>query len=110
MTARQAPCFIVASLLTALLVGAPGCYDDECDPACREGYSCYYGICLSRGFCPVDDPNAEAEQHCVEYDPDGTCTEYRGLCREGYSCECTFISGDGSCRRRECVLAAEVED
>lgn len=97
-----------ALLVGSVLVGSSACFDDECTPACRSGYSCYYGICLSRGYCPLDDPFAEPEPHCVEYDASGNCTEFRGLCREGYSCECAFVSGDGSCRDRECVPAESV--
>jgi hypothetical protein len=84
-----------------LLAGAAGCYDDTCDPACRDGYACYYGICLSRGYCP--EGSANSERHCVEYNERGDCVDWRGLCVEGYSCECTFLAGDGSCDRRECV-------
>ncbi len=106
---RTAPGLLAAALLVGtVLFGSAACFDDECTPACRAGYACYYGICLSRGYCPLDDPFAEETPHCVERDESGDCTDFRGLCREGYSCECSFVGGDGACRDRRCVPAESV--
>jgi hypothetical protein len=83
-----------------------GCWDDSCAEPCREGYSCYYGICLSRGFCPSDDRNVEDENPCIQRDETtDQCVERSeySVCREGYSCECTELGSEGQCIQRTCL-------
>ena len=97
------------ALLAAAVFGS-GCWNDDCDPACREGYACYYGVCLSRGYCPLDDPHVEDDPHCVEQDEDGECTDWRGLCTTDYSCECISVAADGTCRQRSCQHISTIGD
>lgn len=105
----------VVSALGAVLVmlGAflfDGCWSDDCADPCRDGYSCYYGVCLNRGFCPSTD--SHAEQHCLETDEDNTCVVWSpyAVCEEGYSCECTQLDADGECANRRCIHISEIDD
>ncbi len=90
-----------------------GCWGDTCDEPCRPGYSCYYGICLSRGFCPGSDPNTEPEHPCIERDPEtDECTERSpyAVCKQGYSCECKTSGSDTECLERYCKKLSSVDD
>jgi hypothetical protein len=93
----------------ALSLVAPACWDDECNPACEAGYACFYGACLSRGFCPASDPNADT---CARYEETATgveCVEQvdHGICNRGYVCQCQTFDIDQHCTRRECVPSTE---
>lgn len=64
-----------ARWLLGLFLAASGCFDDgastptPCHPACRDGYTCVYGTCLS--LC---NPPCGAGSRCVQLDVDrGTC-------------------------------------
>jgi hypothetical protein len=96
--------------LIALSLVAPACWDDECNPPCEPGYACFYGACLSRGFCPANDPNADT---CARYsDPEAGPVECiqrvdHGICDRGYVCECQEFDIDDRCTRRQCVPSTE---
>lgn len=64
-----------ARWILAIFLVAAGCFDSgsdastPCRPACREGYTCVYGTCLS--LC---NPPCGAGSRCVQLDVDrGTC-------------------------------------
>jgi len=100
MATLVAAALVVASLLAA------GCWDDDCSPACEEGFACYYGACLSRGFCPANDPHADT---CARYSDDGSCLQRvdHGICDRGWVCECQAFSAEGRCDERACVHSTE---
>ncbi len=98
---------VILGVVLGISLAASGCWDDECSPSCQPGYSCYYGVCLSRGFCPADDPNADT---CANYSKNGECLERvdHGICDRGWVCECqNFDATTGRCTERECVLSTE---
>lgn len=96
--------------MIALSLVAPACWDDECVPECEAGYACFYGACLSRGFCPASDKNANT---CARYEEtaDGgvVCVQEvdHGICNRGYVCECQEFDIDERCTRRQCVPSTE---
>lgn len=92
------------------LAFASGCYNDDCEEACRDGYSCYYGICLNRGFCPESDPHTV--EHCLVRDEDNNCTEWspHWVCDEDYSCECIRLNAEGQCADRRCIHVSELDE
>ena len=121
---RKVLSLIVVSTVAATLLMVSGCWNDDCDPACEPGSACYYGVCLSRAFCPelgpcttdrdcprdVDCVRGQCEDHadnCASYDALGDC-EFRvnhGICERGYACVChnDEFNTSGECTSyREC--------
>jgi hypothetical protein len=102
-------------IITTALIGASmmtsGCYDDECADGCLPGYACYYGVCLSRGWCSANDPNADT---CAEYDSNGECTLRvdHGICDRGYVCVCRVVDEDGECEpsSRQCMETTDIDE
>lgn len=106
--------FLSVVTATALFGGsllASGCYEDECAGGCQTGYACYYGVCLSRGWCPADDDHADT---CAQYNDLGECTQRvdHGICDRGYVCVCRTINDDGECEpsSRECMPSTDAEE
>ena len=64
----------------ALFLTASGCFQDDastqtpCRPACREGFTCVFGTCVS-----ICNPPCGAGSRCVSLDPDrGVCVSEAG--------------------------------
>jgi hypothetical protein len=64
----------------ALFLTASGCFQDDastqtpCRPACREGFTCVFGTCVS-----ICNPPCGAGSRCVSLDPDrGVCVSEGG--------------------------------
>ncbi len=95
-----------ALLFTALLCASifiVGCWDDGCPDGCDPGYACYYGVCLSRGFCPLGTFDST---NCAQYDGDGACIQEveHGICDRGFVCVCDdFDPATGQCTGRYCA-------
>lgn len=102
---RCLACVLTIGIVVVTLVSA-GCYDNDCSPLCEEGYACYYGACLSRGFCPVGDDHADT---CARYSDTGECLQRvdHGICDRGWVCECQNFSAAGRCTERACVRSTE---
>jgi len=84
---------IILVILSAAFTAS--CWNDDCDQPCRDSYSCYYGICLSRGYCPTGGNHTE--QNCLRRDATtNECLEPSpyDVCEEGYSCECTTLDAN----------------
>jgi len=97
---------LIAVALCLVMFFVSSCWDDDCPEGCPDGTACFYGVCLSRQFCPVDDPNAD---NCAQYEggSDGLVCSQRvdhGICREGYRCACESFTAEGRCRNPRCVL------
>jgi hypothetical protein len=97
---------VLAAGVVIATLAAGGCWDDECSPPCEEGFACYYGACLSRGFCPANDDHADT---CARYSDTGECLQRvdHGICDRGWVCECQNFNAEGRCTERECVRSTE---
>jgi hypothetical protein len=98
-----APKTLLAATVIAAAAALSGCWDDTCPEGCAPGYACYYGECLSRGFCPLGTDNST---NCAQYDGDGRCIQEveHGICDRGFVCVCEgYDPATERCARRSCL-------
>ncbi len=106
---RRITPFLLSIAVISSFVLSNGCWSNDCEEECRDGYSCYLGLCLNRGFCSENDPHTV--QHCLQRDEDNNCVEWSPywVCDEEYSCECIRLDAAGECSDRRCIHVSELD-
>lgn len=86
-----------------LATGCGSSSSEPCDPACRTGFECYYGICLPSGFDaagetppPPDDAGDRPDVPIDDVPHDTGCVD-PALCDDGNPCTLDVCEPTGGC-------------
>ncbi|MBN1774749.1 MAG: hypothetical protein JXB32_26055, partial [Deltaproteobacteria bacterium] len=91
------------TVAAALTAGCGSSSSDPCDPACRPGFECYYGICIptrqdagADGDAARPDDAGDRPDTPPDVPYDSGCTD-PGACDDGDPCTLDLCDPTGAC-------------